>query len=67
MRAAFANVAKETDWTPVIQAMEQSEALLKATWKKDADAVAQGIGQVHMAGLPRVRFLRLKRNSIRKP
>lgn len=51
VRAAFANVVKETDWTPVIQAMEQSEALLKATWKKDADAVARGIGQVHMANV----------------
>lgn len=44
VRTAFANAVKETDWVPVIEAMQQSEALLKATWKKDADAVAQAVG-----------------------
>lgn len=47
VRAAFARAVDDTDWTPVIQAIRSSDRLLKATWNKDADAVARGIDKVH--------------------
>ena len=49
VRTVFKNAVKLTDWTPVIQAMEASSQLLKATWEKDAAAVAKGVEEVHMA------------------
>lgn len=49
VRAAFANAVKGTDWTPVVQAIQQSDQLLNATWNQDCDAVARGIDEVHMA------------------
>lgn len=49
VRAAFANAVQGTGWTPVIQAIRQSARLLEKTWNKEADAVAQGIDEVHMA------------------
>lgn len=45
IRGAFGKVIKGTNWTPVIQ---NSDALLKATWNMDAEAVAQGVDKVHM-------------------
>lgn len=48
IRAAFASAIQGTDWTPVINAINKSERLLTATLKKDADAVARGIDEVHM-------------------
>lgn len=48
VRTAFAKAVKDTDWTPVIQAIRDSDNLLKATWNKDVDAVASGIDRVHM-------------------
>lgn len=49
VRAAFANAVRGTDWTPVVQAMKQSDQLLRATWNRDEDAVAKGVDEVHMA------------------
>ncbi|MCM1048326.1 MAG: ATP-binding protein [Clostridiales bacterium] len=49
VRAAFANAIQGTDWTPVIQAIKQSDRLLSNTWNKDAETVAKGISEVHMA------------------
>lgn len=49
VRSMFSDVIQETDWTPVIDAIGASDALLKATWQKDAEAVAKGIDAVHMA------------------
>lgn len=49
IRMVFKNAVKLTEWTPVIQAIEKSNQLLQATWEKDADAVARGISEVHMA------------------
>jgi ribosomal protein S8 len=36
----------ETDWTPVIDAINKSERLLKLTWAKEADEVAEYISEV---------------------
>lgn len=49
VRAAFASAVQGTDWTPVIRAIQQSARLLEQTWNKEAEAVAQGIDEVHMA------------------
>lgn len=49
VRSAFAAAVKETDWTPVIQAIRESDRLLRATWNRDKDAVAEGIERVHQA------------------
>lgn len=47
VRTSFARAVNDTDWTPVVQAIRNSERLLKATWDKDAAAVARGIERVH--------------------
>ena len=49
VRTAFANAVNSTDWTPVVQAIQRSEQLLKDTWNKNEEAVAKGIEMVHMA------------------
>ncbi|MCM1263701.1 MAG: ATP-binding protein [Butyrivibrio sp.] len=49
VRTSFSNAMQGTDWTPVIQTIRQSDQLLKDTWNKDSEAVAKGIGKVHMA------------------
>jgi hypothetical protein len=48
VRSAFERTIKRTDWTPVIEAIGKSERLLKLTWNKEADEVAQYISDVHM-------------------
>ena len=40
VRGAFSTVIRDTDWTPVINAVQASDALLRATWDRDADTVA---------------------------
>ena len=47
VRVAFARAVRDTDWEPVTQALRDSDRLLKATWDKDADLVAEGIDKVH--------------------
>lgn len=47
VRTAFARAVRDTDWEPVIQALRDSDSLLKATWNKDADLVAECIDKVH--------------------
>ena len=47
VRTAFARAVKDTDWESVVQAIQDSDKLLKATWNKDADLVAEGIDKVH--------------------
>jgi ribosomal protein S8 len=48
VHSAFTSTIMETDWTPVIEAINKSERLLKLTWAKEADEVAQYISEVHM-------------------
>lgn len=47
VRAAFARAVKNTGWEPVVHALQASDNLLRATWNKDAHAVAEGIDKVH--------------------
>jgi ribosomal protein S8 len=48
VRSAFERTIKRTDWTPVIDAINKSERLLKLTWAKESDEVASYISEVHM-------------------
>jgi ribosomal protein S8 len=48
VHSAFTSTIMETDWTPVIEAINKSERLLKLTWAKEADEVAEYISEVHM-------------------
>jgi hypothetical protein len=48
VRYALSVAVKETDWTPVINALKRSERLLKLTWAGEAEEVAEYISQVHM-------------------
>jgi ribosomal protein S8 len=48
VRSAFERTIKRTDWTPVIDAINKSERLLKLTWAKESDEVAEYISEVHM-------------------
>jgi hypothetical protein len=48
VRSAFERTIKRTDWTPVIEAIGRSERLLKLTWAKEADEVAEYISDVHI-------------------
>lgn len=49
VRGAFSTVIRDTDWTPVINAVQASDALLRATWERDTDTIARGISKVHRA------------------
>jgi hypothetical protein len=48
VRLAFAQSIEGTDWTPVIRALKNSDRLLKLTWNKMADDVAECISEIHM-------------------
>jgi hypothetical protein len=48
VRLAFAQSIEGTDWTPVISALKNSDRLLKLTWNKMAEEVAECISEVHM-------------------
>jgi hypothetical protein len=48
VRYALSMAVKETDWTPVINALKRSERLLKLTWAGEADEVAEYISRTHM-------------------
>lgn len=48
VRAAFYKAVKGTDWTPVMQAIDASDNLLKATWNYNVEVVAAGVDRVHM-------------------
>ncbi len=41
------NAVEDTDWTPVVKALEQSERFLQATLDGDSEAVARGIDVAH--------------------
>jgi hypothetical protein len=43
----FVTATKTSDWQEVIRAVKNSEALLKATWNQDAQAVAEAIEEAH--------------------
>ncbi len=44
----FANATSAGGWDEVTRAIQGSKALLEATWRMDADAVAAGIAAAHM-------------------
>jgi ribosomal protein S8 len=46
VRSAFERTIKRTDWTPVIDAINKSERLLKLTWAKESDEVVEYISEV---------------------
>jgi hypothetical protein len=48
VRYAFAKTIEETNWTPVVQAIKKSDRLLKLTWNRMADEVAECISEIHM-------------------
>ena len=48
VRDEFNNAIADTGWTYVINAIEASDRLLKATWQMDCEAVANAIDKVHM-------------------
>lgn len=43
----FMTAVKEAGWQEVIDAVKRSDNLLKATWNRDAEAVAKGIEEAH--------------------
>ncbi|MDR1541872.1 MAG: ATP-binding protein [Clostridiales bacterium] len=43
----FVTSIRSAGWSGVIKAVEASQALLKATWRKDAATVANAVGAVH--------------------
>lgn len=48
VRSAFVSAIKKNKWNKVIQAIEASDMLLKATWSQDEQAVAKAIEKIHM-------------------
>ncbi|MBQ3515205.1 MAG: AAA family ATPase [Lachnospiraceae bacterium] len=48
VRAAFVRAIKKSNWNYVLEAITASDELLKATWRRDEEAVAKGIDKVHM-------------------
>lgn len=51
VRAAFYRAVKGSGWESVMQAIHSSDALLKDTWNRDAEAVAAGVERVHMENI----------------
>jgi hypothetical protein len=49
VKESFYNAIGDTNWTPVLEAIKASDALLKATINGDGEAVAAGVDRVHMA------------------
>ncbi len=49
VRTVYYDAIEDNNWIPVVEAVQASDRLLRATWEKDADAVAEGIERVHMA------------------
>ena len=49
VRGEFKNAVEETGWDYVVQAIQASDDLLKATWQRDEKAVAEGVDKVHMS------------------
>lgn len=49
IRMEFKNAVKAADWSQVVQAIQASDTLLKATWQKEEVKVAAGIAAVHEA------------------
>lgn len=49
VREAFVQAVENSGWTAVAEAIEKSEALLRATWNKEEARVAAGIDEVHEA------------------
>lgn len=47
IREAFIHAIKKSNWNYVIEAITASDELLQATWRGDADIVAQKIDKVH--------------------
>ncbi|MCD8122499.1 MAG: hypothetical protein LUE65_09755 [Clostridiales bacterium] len=45
---AFRTAVKETDWKAVNQALARSDDLLRATIRKDSDAVAAALEDIHL-------------------
>lgn len=45
--SVFVTAVKNVGWQEVINAVKKSDSLLNETWNKHADAVAQGIEDVH--------------------
>jgi hypothetical protein len=48
IRDEFRTAVNGSGWKDVIKALKESDELLQATWKKDADTVAAAIDKVHM-------------------
>jgi ribosomal protein S8 len=48
VRSSLADTISDMDWAPVINALKRSDRLLKLTWAKEAEEVAEYISQVHM-------------------
>lgn len=44
----FVNAVKGAGWSGVFDAVKRSEELLRATWERKEELVAEGIGAVHM-------------------
>lgn len=47
VKSAFGDAVQMSNWSQVIEAVKQSERLLRATLQKDAEGVAKGIDTVH--------------------
>ena len=43
VRSAFVRAVKKNKWDKVIQVIEASDMLLKATWSQDEQAVARAV------------------------
>lgn len=47
VQEAFEYAINDTDWKEVVESLNESELLLKRTWKGDAESVAKALGKIH--------------------
>ncbi len=56
VRSEFRNAVEGNEWTTVIEAIEASENLLRATWRQEEERVAEAIEKVHRENISVIKY-----------
>ena len=56
VRSEFRNAVEGNEWSTVVDAIALSEKLLRATWKKEEEKVADAIAKVHMENISIIKY-----------
>ena len=56
IRSEFCNAMEGSEWNTVVEAIEASDKLLHATWKKEEEKVADAVARVHMDNVSIIKY-----------